>query len=187
MSERLRGLIEQGRQALEKEVVIMVDDDTLAGDSEEQGVEDDGSRDWEDDDDAATGLSSSSSRPSRLARGIGRFPSSISLSSHISSAATFQPLSSSVPSRGLSRRPSSHVLRPSPSLSHSPSSYSQSIPIPYTSSSSIADRDRFWQYSTAHAHSMPAGLDDELVSGSPELRESMERARGARLGMAPKP
>jgi hypothetical protein len=173
MSERLRGLIEQGRQALEKEVVLMVDDDALAGDVEDQGVEDDGSQDWEDDDATASGPSSFSRAASHLVRGAGRFPSTVSLSSVTTM--------SSVPIRGLSRSPSSYVLRPSPSFSRAPSSYSNShsIPIP-TTGSSIGDRDRFPKCFTPHSHSMPVGLDDELVLGSPELRESMERARRAR-------
>jgi len=45
MSVRLRGLIEQGQQALRKEVVV-TDESVI---DEYQGVEDDGSHDWEDD------------------------------------------------------------------------------------------------------------------------------------------
>jgi len=210
MSDRLRGLIAQGQQALGKAVVVS--SGVIDGEDDGEGVEDDGSQDWEDADEEGfvvptysnprgrgSGLSSSVSMPSRLSSGLGgAVPSSMRTSSSSYSASTSPFQQSSLSS---SYHPHSNITTPTPNLharysspskanfiySNSHSAYNphqNQTPIrspvaPPSSTSAMPIPGAGRRSSLGGSGSLGSDRD---VGGSPELRETMERVRRARLG-----
>jgi len=162
MGERLRVLIEQGKQALDKEVVVQ--DETVGMVDEHTGLEDDGSRDWEDDG-AAANTSPTPHPPSSFRNPYRRpAPSSTAPSSFSFTAPASRPLSRqgslysmNSKARPLSRMPSTLSLNQAPG-----------VPAHPITSSTIVDRH---QYRT---------VEDDSSTGSPELRKLMEDARKAK-------
>lgn len=173
MSERLRGLIEAGQQALGKEIVVQ--DDSLT--HEDQGLEDDGSRDWEDEGAKPT-APASISRSSSRARTPYRSQSRAQLRSHpstVSLPALYGAFSAS-----------------SASLVSVHSTTGKAVPIPAPAAHSIYGHHArgthppsAFNFSTPSlalpAMSKPAVVED-MTSGSPQLRETMERVRRERRG-----
>lgn len=192
MGERLRTLIEQGKQALGKEIVVV--DDTV--DDLEKGVEDDGSHDWEDDD------AHTPTKPRRVHASPSRqFTSPTpSLSHSVSRRDLHAPLSSpyQLPVFPASQLPTtppastsdvSRTSAPPPSTSFgSPSSsrHGSSPPVAILRYGAVAptpsDRERYWQAPITQMAGPLNESDNDLVSGSPEMRKFMEQARRARLG-----
>ncbi|KAF8327149.1 uncharacterized protein EI90DRAFT_1818848 [Cantharellus anzutake] len=199
MSERLRGLIEQGKQALGKEIVIQ--DDTVGMVDEHTGLEDDGSHDWEDDHAAPKITPPTRHAPSSFRNPHKRAapPSSFSApgSRTLSRQTSMYGMNSDAP-RSLSRMPSTVSLNrasirasapptivdrnqycPPPSLSRMSSTASLNrASIRANTPSTIADRNQYWQHPSTHT------VDDDISGASPELRGFMEEARKARQGAA---
>lgn len=195
MGDRLRALIEQGKQALDKEIVVS--DDTVKDIN--QGVEDDGSRDWMDEDQTPTKPKTLSRRSSmspmrRANASTTSLQSTLSVSRrdmHAPLSSRYQlpafPSSSSGSSSppAASHPPSSFKL---PSFDSSPSrSGTAPMAIPQSTTSTTtpnensgSDRERFWQTPTTHMAG-PSNADGDVVSGSPEMRRFMEQARRARM------
>ena len=174
MTERLRGLIEKGKQALDKEIVVQ--DDTVGMVDEHTGLEDDGSRDWEDDGAAASTSSaphlppSSFRNPYRRPAPPSTAPSSYTFSAPISRSLSRQGSTYSLKSRGrtLSRMPSTLSLN-----------QAQGVAIRASAPSTTVDRNKYWQHPTART------VEDDFCSGSPELRKFMEDARKAKYEKSP--
>lgn len=193
MSIQLQDLIEQGQKALNKEIVVM--DDTVT--DQEQGIEDDGSHDWEDDE-AHTRVPLSRARSTAsftLAPALSRSVSQRDLhapvgspyklppfqSSHTKSTTSSAPPSSWSANRTRTGAPS---LRAAPSFEVLSRSQSQGVvaaSAPRPIARRQTDAERFLHNpDTLMAGPLNAG--EEIISGSPEMKEFMERARRARLG-----
>lgn len=191
MGERLRALIEQGKQALGKEIVVV--DDTV--NDFEKGVEDDGSHDWEDDD------AHTPTKPRRVHASPSRqFTSPApSLSRSVSQRDLHAPLSSpyqlpaypasklpTTPSASTSNLSRTSAPAPSTSFGSSSSRHGSSPPVAILRYGAIeptqSDRERYWQAPITQMAGPLNASDDDLVSGSPEMRKFMEQARRARLG-----
>jgi hypothetical protein len=165
MSDRLRGLIEEGKRALGKEIVIM----TEGVEDEEASAIDDGAEGWEEEDaDERPKSRTGGTRPGSRNR-MNRRPSALNLSSSLPSSSSFtfhSPMASPRPRRALtpgaaklnfSRPPSSPRLGPPPATDGEVKVlFEPSDPRPETPTSSSV-----------------------LDEGSRQLRESMERVRKA--------
>jgi hypothetical protein len=141
MGGRLAQLVEDGKKALGKEVVVM---------SEVQEDEvDDGDGGWEEEADADVPLSGTSRSGSLRRRGRHRAPGTIPSTSYLSPPPTVSPYQQQFSTAHLSQSCSAI-----PIPGRSPHDYSADTP---RLSSSFREDESQWQ--------------------SPELRESMERAR----------
>jgi len=184
MSVRLRGLIEQGQQALRKEVVVM--DDSVV--DEHQGVEDDGSHDWEDEPATLRRPRSNASLPV-LSRSVSQRDLHAPIQSPYklppfpaSRIKTAQAPPPSAWSAGRTRTapapiPQPPTEQPVSRTTHVPVSMPQSFATPSPSrrpSAQDLSRHRPPIY-TSHTS------NDDLVSASPEMRSFMEQARHTRL------
>lgn len=171
MSDRLRGLIADGQKALGKEIVIQVEvDGAPTAVDEDDGLEDDGDIAWEDahPEPPASVSSTGSVRSAkglRSTRSVGRFTALTPYSGVDSRSRSATPIPMTAPPSSFSYR-QERAQRSTASLG---------IPRlrPSTSRSSMTtiDRERFWEYPTR---------DEEDLSASPELYETMARVRSAR-------
>ncbi|KAF8315319.1 hypothetical protein DL93DRAFT_2079025 [Clavulina sp. PMI_390] len=238
MSARLQGLIDQGKKALGKEVVVM--DESNAHASEEQGAEDDGSHDWEDDDTPLhralppsrphSSLSHARSNASlasmaSMASMVSRAPSvvsragSVSVSARDMHAPTTSPyklggtahssstasLSAAIP-RSNQHTPTHSRYRSvggAPPSAWSPSQQQHGRGRSHTSSSTHLPLSSSGSFDAGSAKPMPMprrmtstatlasvssriygnDADEAVISGSPEMRQFMEQARKARMGL----
>jgi hypothetical protein len=183
MSERLRGLIEQGQQALRKEVVVM--DESVV--DEHQGVEDDGSDDWEDDE-RITPATLKRSRSNASLPVLSRSVSQRDLHAPIQSPYKLPPLPTSRIKNTQASPPSAWsagrtLTAPAAIPSPSPQSISGTAPVPVPMPRSFATPSPSRRPSTQSlSRHYPATLnDDDVVSASPEMRGFMERARLTRV------
>jgi hypothetical protein len=146
MGDRLSRLIEDGKKALGKEVVVMSE--------AQEDEEDDGSGNWEEEANPGTSSGRASRSGSIRRKDKSQAPG---FTSHVS------PLISPPPTASPRRQQFSTVLS-----SHS----SSALPIPGRSTHSAS-------VDTVRSHHSFRG--DEAQWQSPELQESMERARAAYL------
>lgn len=147
MGDRLAQLIEEGKKALGKEVVVM-------SDAQEDEV-DDGSGAWEEEAGPSTSSRRGSFRHKKRPQNLG-LPSSFS--SYISPPPSVSPRRSRFDTRS------------------SPGYVTAALPVPDSSSHGIqrgASVDSMHSYGSFH--------EDESQLHSPELRDTMERARAAYL------
>ena len=147
MGDRLAQLIEEGKKALGKEVVVMSD--------AQEDEEDDGSGAWEEEAGPSTSSRRGSFRHKKRPQNLG-LPSSFS--SYISPPPSVSPRRSRFDTRG--------------SLGY----VTAALPVPDSFSLGLqrgASVDSMHSYGSFH--------EDESQLHSPELRDTMERARAAYL------
>jgi len=188
MSERLRGLIEQGQQALRKEVVVM--DESVV--DEHQGVEDDGSDDWEDDErimPATLRRPGSNASLPVLSRSVSQRDLHAPVQSPYklppfpaSRIKTVQAPPPSAWSAGLTRTAPAPLPQP---RTEQPISRTADVPVsmPRSFATPSPSRRPSAQDLSRHRPAIYTShtSNDDLVSASPEMRSFMEHARHTRL------